>query len=111
MVVKNRTKKVKETQMQTEKHLENRPNNIGRKAKHPPEENNVFKEQQGIHQKNTRKGKVELIYGNGCSDWRNCFTCPKEECTWSEKTENDRRISYRLLVKELINELKQARGL
>lgn len=111
MVVKNRKKKSKKAQIQTEKHIENRRESTGRKAKRSPFENTLFKEQQGLHQRNTRKGKVELIYGNGCSDWRNCFTCPKEECTWSEKTENDRRISYQLLVSELIKELKQARGL
>jgi hypothetical protein len=70
---------------------------------------NMLKEQEGIHQKNTRKGKVELIYGNGCSDWRSCFTCPKEDCTWSETTENDRNVSYQTIVNELIRELKQAR--
>jgi hypothetical protein len=68
---------------------------------------NMLKEQEGIHQRNTRKGKVAFIYGNGCSDWRNCFTCPKEDCTWSETTESERRLSYQATVNELIKELKQ----
>jgi hypothetical protein len=109
MRAKNRTGQSKYAESRTKTYPMNQLHNISRDTKHPPKVENILKEQQGIHQKNTRKGKVELIYGNGCSDWRNCFTCPKEECTFSETTENDRRLTYQAIVNELIKELKQAR--
>lgn len=27
---------------------------------------------------------VALLYGNGCDDWENCFTCPFHDCRWRE---------------------------
>jgi len=37
----------------------------------------------GGHHK-TRNGKViQLLHGNGCKDWKDCFTCPKKKCNYN----------------------------
>ena len=34
------------------------------------------------HRKNTARGKVIFLHGNGCSDYPDCLTCPKPDCNW-----------------------------
>jgi len=35
------------------------------------------------HAKNMRGERVDLLYGNGCKNYHDCFSCPLPDCNWN----------------------------